>query len=153
MGWWGGRSFFYRNLSACCCKGCTGGFGFFRAFSVYRSLLLYGSSVLGANIAEEVISCWSLCNSKCVVFSSNPPEFYPAAPFPVEGNWVEALGGRSFGVVSYCFLVRYSIVRDRSPLYPSIYVSFRGSLVLAPRLVHTVGSPNRPLSTGPGRPW
>ena len=50
---------------------------------------------------------------------------------------MEPLGGGGFGVVSNCFFLWDSVVRDRSPLDPSIYVSFGGpdsSLVKSVRL-------------------
>ena len=119
--------FFYRDLSARCCESGCGGFNFCGVFSVYRPLFVFWLSVLCVDIAEEVISCWSLRDPKCVVCSGDPPEFYPAAPFSVEGDRVEALRGGHFCIVSNCFFGWYSVIRNHSPLYPSIYVSFRGS--------------------------
>ena len=40
---------------------------------------------------------------------------------------MESLGGSGFGVVSDCFFLWDRVVRDRSPLDPSIYISFGGS--------------------------
>ena len=40
---------------------------------------------------------------------------------------MKALGGGGFRVISDGFLWWYCVVRNRSPLYPSVYVSFRGS--------------------------
>ena len=40
---------------------------------------------------------------------------------------MESLGGRGFGVVSNCFSLWDGIVRNRSPLDSSVYVSFGGS--------------------------
>ena len=79
------------------------------------------------DVAEEVVSCGSLCDPKRVVGPIDPPQFYPATPFSVEGNWVEPLGRRGLCVVSDCFFLRDVVVRDRSPLDSTIYVSFGGS--------------------------
>ena len=68
-----------------------------------------------------------LCDPKCVVFSSDPPEFYPTTPLSVEGYWAKTLRGGGFCVISNCFFWWYGVIRNRSPPYPSIYVSFRGS--------------------------
>ena len=100
---------------------------FLGVVSVQGSLFFYWSSVLCFDVAKEVVSCRSLCNPKCVVFPADPPEFYPAAPFSVKGNWVEALGGGGFCVVPDCLFWWYGVIRDRSPPYPSIHVSFGGS--------------------------
>ena len=40
---------------------------------------------------------------------------------------MESLGGRGFGVVSNCLFRWDGVVRDRSPLNPSIHVSFGSS--------------------------
>ena len=103
------------------------------------------SSVLCFDVAEEIVSCWSLCDPKCVVFPADPPQLYPTTPLAIEGNWVKSLRGGGFGVISDCFFLRDGVVRDCSPLNPSIYVSFGGSnppLVESVRLeVPTVFSP------------
>ena len=96
-------------------------------FSVQRSLLLNRSPVLRFDVAEEVVSCWPLCDPKCVVFPVDPPQLYPTTPFSVKGDWVESLRGGSFGVISDCFFLRDRVVRDRPPPNPPIYVSFGGS--------------------------
>ena len=96
-------------------------------FSVQGSLFLDWSSVLGFDVAEEIVSCWSVRNPKRVVFPVNPPQFYPATPFAVKCNWVESLGGRGFGVVSNCFFLWDNWVRNCSPPDPSVYVSFGSS--------------------------
>ena len=85
------------------------------------------SSVLGFDVAKEVVSCRSLCDPKCVVGPIDPPQLYPATPFTIEGNWVEPLGCGGFGVVSNCFFWGDVVVRNRSPLDPTSYVSFGGS--------------------------
>ena len=96
-------------------------------FSIQRSLFFDWSSVLCFDVAEEIVSRWSLCNPECVVFPIDPPQFYPTAPFTVKGDWVESLGGRGLGVVPNCFFLWDGVVRNCSPLDPSIYVSFGGS--------------------------
>ena len=68
-------------------------FDHFQVFVVFWSLFVYWVLVLDVDVAKEVISCWMLCNPKCVVFSYHPLELYPTAPFPVKGNWVKPLGG------------------------------------------------------------
>ena len=95
--------------------------------SVEGSLFFNWSSVLSFDVAKEVVSCRSLCDPKCVVAPIDPPQFYPAAPFSIKGDGVESLGGRGFGVISDTLFLWDSVVRDRSPLDPSIYVSFGGS--------------------------
>ena len=79
------------------------------------------------DIAKEIVSCRSLCDPKCVVFSNDPPEFYPTTPFLIKGDWVKSLRGGSFCIISDCLSGRYSVTRNRSPLNSSIYVSFRGA--------------------------
>ena len=116
MGRWCGCPFLL-DCSASRCECCACLFYFSRIFSIQGSLLFHWSSVLGLDVAEEVIS------------SSDPLEFYPAAPFSVEGDGVETLSSGGFCVVSYRFFWWYGIVRNCPPLYPSIYVSFRGSYV------------------------
>ena len=127
IGWGSRSSFFHCDLSARCCEGSGGSFNCYGVFTVYRSLFFYWLSVLGANIAEEVVSHWSLRNPQCVIFSSSPPKFYPTTPFLVEGYWMEVLGGGSFCIVSDRFFWWYNVIRDRSPPYPSIHISFWGS--------------------------
>ena len=107
------------------CHGCSR--YLFWVFPIQGSLFFHWSSVLGFDITEEVVSRQPLRDPKCVVFSRDPPEFYPTAPFSVKGDGVETLGGRGFCVVSNCFFNWYGVVRDCSPLYPSIDVSFRSS--------------------------
>ena len=90
-------------------------------------MFFYGSSVLGFDIAKEVVSCGSLRDPKCVVGPIDPPQFYPATPLSVKGDWVEPLGCGGLRVVSNCFLRRDVIVRNCPPLDPAVYVSFGGS--------------------------
>ena len=85
------------------------------------------SSILGFDVAKEVVSCGSLCDPKCVVFPAYPPQFYPAAPFAVEGDGVEPVRSRGFGVVSDGFFLWDGVVRNRPPLDSAVYVSFGGS--------------------------
>ena len=96
-------------------------------FSVQWSLFLNWSSVLCSDVAEEVVSGWSLRDPKRVVCSINPPQFHPATPLTIKGDRVESLGSRGLGVVSDGFFLWDRIVRNCSPLNPSIYVSFGGS--------------------------
>ena len=84
-------------------------------------------SVLCFDVAKEVVSCGSLCDPKCVVVPAYPPQFYPATPFAVEGDWVEPLRSRGFGVVSDGLLLWDGVIRDCSPLDSAVYVSFGGS--------------------------
>ena len=79
------------------------------------------------DVAEEVVSCRSLRDPKCVVFPVYPPQFYPTTPLVVEGNRVEPLGSRGFGVVSDSFFLWDGVIRDCSPLDSAVYVSFGGS--------------------------
>ena len=95
--------------------------------SVQGSLFLNWSSVLCFDITEKIVSCWSLCDPKRVILSIDPPQFYPATPFTVKGDRMESLGCRGFCVISHGLFWWYRVVRDCSPLYPSIDVSFRGS--------------------------
>ena len=126
MGWRCGRPFYLGGL-ACGrerrCYSCC----LLIVVSVQGSLFFYGSSVLGFDVAKEVVSCRSLRNPKCVVGPIDPPQLYPATPFSVEGNWMEPLGRGGFCVVPDCFLWRDVAVRNCSPLDPTIYVSFGGS--------------------------
>ena len=95
--------------------------------SVQGSLFFNWSSVLSFDVAKEVVSCRSLRDPKCVVAPIDPPQFYPATPFSVEGDWVEPLGCRGLCVVSDCFFLRDVVVRDCSPLDSAVHVSFGGS--------------------------
>ena len=82
---------------------------------------------MGFDVAEEVVSCGSLCDPEGVVGPIDPPQLYPATPFSVKGDWVEPLGCRGFCVISDCFFLRDIVVRNCSPLDSAIYVSFGGS--------------------------
>ena len=90
-------------------------------------MLFDWSSVLDSDVAEEIVSCRSLRDPKCVVCPVNPPQFYPTTPFTIKGDWVESLRGGSFGIIPDCFFLRDGVVRNCPPLDSAIYVSFGGS--------------------------
>ena len=90
-------------------------------------MFLNRPSVLCFDVAEEIVSRWSLRNPKRVVFPIYPPQFNPATPFAVKRYWVEPLGGGGLGVVSDCLFLWDEVVRDRPPPDSTVHVSFRGS--------------------------
>ena len=90
-------------------------------------MLIDWSPVLNLDVAEEVVSCWSWCDPKCVVLPIYPPQFYPTTPFTVECDRVESLGGSGLSVVPDCLFLWDGVVRNCPPLDSAVYVSFGGS--------------------------